>query len=220
MNKEQVKKTLAYNLKFLRKERELSQAALAKAAGLSFRLVQEIEAGKGNPTIESITSLARAFRCTAMRLLTLSHLRILESDTKFIACFKKEFQSASICVSLRNLDGVALWVNERTRKLLGAQRIENDEPFEIAELFTEESRGILRMQLNAERRGIVNPYSIFYVNPTTRERYYLRCYPTLILPRTGRAAIFSSVFVTEIDRECEENYYEYCRALFNCVRDD
>lgn len=53
----------------LRGMRRLSQAALARTAGLSYKFVGEIERGIGNPTLKTIASLATALECDLADLL-------------------------------------------------------------------------------------------------------------------------------------------------------
>lgn len=47
-------------LKGWRKIRELTQEALAERAGLSYKFIGEIERGRGNPTIDTLSKLAHA----------------------------------------------------------------------------------------------------------------------------------------------------------------
>lgn len=53
---------LAKRLQALRAKNHLSQHDLANKAGVSFRAIQEIETGDGNPTLQTIVSLAQSFK--------------------------------------------------------------------------------------------------------------------------------------------------------------
>jgi transcriptional regulator with XRE-family HTH domain len=56
-------------LRKLRQAKKLSQAALAKLAGLSREYVNKIEAGRYDPPLSTINALAKALRVKAGRLL-------------------------------------------------------------------------------------------------------------------------------------------------------
>ena len=51
-------KIIAFNLKRLRMERNLSQGQLAKEAGISKAMLSDIEKGGSNPTINTIWKIA------------------------------------------------------------------------------------------------------------------------------------------------------------------
>jgi transcriptional regulator with XRE-family HTH domain len=56
-------------LKRLRTKKELSQAALAKRAGLSREYVNKIEAGRYDPPLSTLNSLAKALGVPVTELL-------------------------------------------------------------------------------------------------------------------------------------------------------
>jgi len=56
-------------LRKLRREKGLSQAALAERADLSREYVNKIEAGKYDPPLSTINALAKALRVKPSRLL-------------------------------------------------------------------------------------------------------------------------------------------------------
>ena len=56
---------IAWNLKKLRRQRNVTQGQLAKAAGVSKAMVSEIEKGGSNPTINTLWKLAKGL-CAAM----------------------------------------------------------------------------------------------------------------------------------------------------------
>jgi HTH-type transcriptional repressor of puuD len=57
----EAKKALQINVSTLRKKFKLSQTELAERAGISQKLVSELENGKGWPEHKSIQGLAKAF---------------------------------------------------------------------------------------------------------------------------------------------------------------
>lgn len=208
--------TLAHNLRYYRKEKDISQSKLAEIAGISFRAVQEIEASRGNPTLDTISALAKSFRITTTRLLNLNFLRLPTTEATFVKNYKQEFKNTEIAVGLRNLDGKVLWANQRLQEIHGGIDFESG-TVDVLSIYSKETRGILKTQLNAERRGHVCPYTIFHNNSKNGDQYYLRCHPTLILNKTGSSALFTSIYLSEIDRDCEENYFNYVGHLFSCV---
>ena len=62
-------KKLGDNLKRIRTDKSLSQADIAKSLGVSRGFVSNIENGKRNPTLSTITRLAGAVGVTADELL-------------------------------------------------------------------------------------------------------------------------------------------------------
>jgi transcriptional regulator with XRE-family HTH domain len=56
--------TLGREIKRLRSERGLSQAALAAASGVRQATISEIEQESGNPTLDTIDSLCKALKVT------------------------------------------------------------------------------------------------------------------------------------------------------------
>jgi transcriptional regulator with XRE-family HTH domain len=60
---------LGKRLKQLREERRLSQAKLAKRARLSREYVLRLEAGQQDPSLSTLTALAKALRVEVMKLL-------------------------------------------------------------------------------------------------------------------------------------------------------
>jgi len=59
----------------LRLRRQLTQTALGKRAGLSYKFVGEIERGTGNPTLTTMGSLAAALGCDLADLVAIHDQR-------------------------------------------------------------------------------------------------------------------------------------------------
>ena len=62
-------KTIAANVRRLRAGRGLSAAALARASGVARATLAELEAGRGNPTVETLYGLASVLGVTLADLL-------------------------------------------------------------------------------------------------------------------------------------------------------
>mgnify|MGYP003224679243 CR=1 FL=1 len=70
---------IAWNLKKLRCERNLTQGQLAKAAGVSKAMVSEIEKGGSNPTINTLWKLAKGLNVPYTQLMA-----EIDADTTII----------------------------------------------------------------------------------------------------------------------------------------
>jgi transcriptional regulator with XRE-family HTH domain len=62
-------KTIAANVRRLRAERGLSAAGLARASGVARATLAELEAGRGNPTVETLYGIASVLGATLAELL-------------------------------------------------------------------------------------------------------------------------------------------------------
>jgi transcriptional regulator with XRE-family HTH domain len=62
-------KKLGENLKEIRLEKGVTQTSIAKALGVDRSFVSNIENGKTNPTLSTITSLAKALGVSTKELL-------------------------------------------------------------------------------------------------------------------------------------------------------
>ncbi|MGK5553900.1 helix-turn-helix domain-containing protein [Actinomadura kijaniata] len=66
---ESVRETLAANLRRVRGERDLSLSELARRSGIGKATLSQLEAGSGNPTIETVFSLSRVLAVPISDLL-------------------------------------------------------------------------------------------------------------------------------------------------------
>lgn len=62
-------KKLGENLKALRTKKNITQTGLAKTLGVDKSFVSNIESGKTNPTLSTITNLAQALEVSTNELL-------------------------------------------------------------------------------------------------------------------------------------------------------
>lgn len=56
-------------LKYLREQKHLSLRELAKLAGVSHSYIKDIESGRGNPSLNTLSSLARALDISLSKLV-------------------------------------------------------------------------------------------------------------------------------------------------------
>ncbi len=63
------KKTFIARLKALRRKQGLTQTALAKKAGISREFLARLEIGQQDPTLGTLTTVAKALKVTVVELL-------------------------------------------------------------------------------------------------------------------------------------------------------
>ncbi len=54
-----IRKAVGQKIKYIRKERKLTQEELGNLCGLSYKFISDVERGKQNPSLDSITSIAK-----------------------------------------------------------------------------------------------------------------------------------------------------------------
>ena len=199
---------LSLNLKMYRETLGLSQNEVAAKSGISSRLYQQLEAGEGNPTVETLSHLATSLKVTPCRLLQLSSVRTKLSASQFFSKFKDTFADVEYAVGLRDRDGNRMWTNIASKtdlvsKALGAAPIGMDDSTSI------EAKGILRNQIVCEREGIVYPYTNFNTDSSSGEVLYFRYYPTVVIPEKGRSICCTALYFCDPISDNEQNYYEY-----------
>lgn len=69
MNKENVKRILADNVRMLRTKKRFSQEAVAELANIGQNQISEIENEHANPSLETLIRIANAFDVTIADLL-------------------------------------------------------------------------------------------------------------------------------------------------------
>lgn len=70
MSKSVIHKTIAKNIARIRKEKGITQEALAYQAGLNRAYIGYIERGERKPTIETVEKIARVLRIQTKELLS------------------------------------------------------------------------------------------------------------------------------------------------------
>ena len=209
-----IRQTLAYNVRLYRREMQISQQVLAQRAGLSFRLIQNVESGTTNPSLETISLLAKCFKITVSRLLELHAIQLENDDKDFLSRFESVFTSFKLAVKIRDLDGNLIWSNSAMASLTGVSITE------IQTLSSIEVRAIVKSQLQSEKRGVAFPYTIFYQHPKNSDSLVLRFHPTLIFKKGVSLALFSAEYISDLDQDCTSNYYDFCTNLFRCIPED
>ncbi len=219
MKDEWIKRILAHNIRSYRAELCLGQQSTAKSAGISYRLLQSLEAAQGNPTLETISALGRVFRVTHSRLLRLHFLRLSIRENVFMNRFKDGFASSPIAVAVRNHSGVVLWGNQAASNLIRRPKVSfEDGPTDLLELLSPEMRAMMLHVMEIERRGLADTYFIS-INENG-QTHYVTSHPTVILPREGKSPIFTAVHLVESDKENESDYFDFCDRLLQAVYND
>lgn len=70
MTKSDIHKTIARNIARIRKEKGITQEALAYQAGLNRAYIGYIERGERKPTIETLEKIAKALKCSVEHLVS------------------------------------------------------------------------------------------------------------------------------------------------------
>ncbi len=216
MNTKWIRKTLAYNIRWERHALELSQVDFAKKLGLSYRLIQDLEAGKANPTLETLAMMARGLEVTVDYLLKISSVRPEKPTEDFIANINKEFLSSRFAIILRNFNNEILWINRAGEKLTGIKYLDKKIQ-DFLEILPSDTKGIIKQVMANEKRGVAFPYTIIIPGTSESPPKYIRSYPTLVFPKTGMAPIMTIVYAIEIEDDCHKNYYDYCHGIFRAL---
>ena len=207
-------KILAYNLKHLRSAQEATQEEVVHSMGISARTYQDLEAGTGNPTLETLSHLSRYFRSPVSALLRLNSIRLTGSEVEFFSKIKAVFLDEELGFLIRSFEGFALWGNRVIAKV--ANHDVTTTPLNLFDIKSEEARGILKAQIEAEKNGIIQPYLNTSKKPSG-EVIYFRIYPTLVFPRLGTNPLFSATYMTTVESDTEARYFRFCESLLKCV---
>jgi len=208
-------KILAYNLRFIRAERGLTQDQVAQSAGLSHRAYQQLESGDGNPSLESLARLSRFFKVTVSSLLRLNRVRIPNpNQDEFLAVLKSELDAAKIMCHFR-ADITPLWLSQAAERFLARTDLSG-----TTVLFDSLQSGVqtlVRAQIDCEARGFVQPYQSMFRHDDGHE-VVLRCYPTLVYPLRGANPAFTIVFFVDAAVDSDLKYYEFTEVLIEALK--
>ena len=94
-----IKKDVGQRIRYIRKEKKLTQEELGNLCGLSYKFISDVERGKQNPSLGSIDSISKALKVDIASLLMrdtdtpfkLSHneIQILKQAIKILRKFLK-----------------------------------------------------------------------------------------------------------------------------------
>ncbi len=206
-------KPLSYNLKFLRKSASLTQEAMAKKSGLSYRLYQKLEQGLGNPTLHTITKISQAFEVTISNLIQLHQIRLEHDEDQFVEKFKKFFTDSKHSAGIRTTEGHVIWGNKMLQTRLNRQQ---GHGLDLKKNFIGEYKTLFQFQLECERNGIILPY-LSAIPDNDGKMEIKRWYPTLIHPKSGLEARMVAVYMIDPLEDTQKGYYRYCQTLLNCI---
>ena len=207
---------ISYNIKFYRTELGLSQEDLARSANLSRRSLQLIEAGEGNPTLESLISLADFLKVGLSRLVALRACRLNEDFPEFLKRFTDKFDSSKNMIGIRTVDGLVIWANQAVSDHWNGKI---SYPFNIKSLVESNrlNEGILNAQLGSEQNGHAWPYlSECSVDPSKSSQFY-RVHPILVYPKSGSAPRWTAAFSQTIEEQSEEAFCEFIAKFLDLI---
>lgn len=212
-----ISKILAHNLRFYRAETGLSQNELAEKAGMSFRSYQALESGVSNPTLHSIDRLSIALSITAGRLLSLDFVRTSLPPNEYFRKFVTTFEDCPIGVGLRDADGASIYRNKAIQRMIGFAGKPGEDRIDLITYLSPTSAEIMRAQMASEINGIVTPYVNIWTDRETGTKIPVRFYPVQILPLKGKKFYFTAIYMTDVGRDCQKNYYDFCYGLLRTV---
>ena len=93
---------IADNIKWYRHRMGLRQTDLAKASNLNYRYYQDIEAGKRNITIESLTRIAKSLELSPSDLVSLKRIHIETDLENFVSINKEVLKSSTLPIGVRD----------------------------------------------------------------------------------------------------------------------
>jgi putative transcriptional regulator len=210
------KAVLANNLRHYRDLKHLSQDELASKAGISLRLLQQIESGKGNPTLDTAIALSASLELTGMQLFSLENVRLEVDEVEFLSRYRKAFLNSPYGVTLRNFAGTGIWGNRWLSKVHGGAPLDAG-PFSLLDLYEPDARAFFERLVELENKGQVRPYTVLFKQTKRKELIPLRSQPAVVFTRDGRARVFIALFIQELGTESEPDYYDFCAKLMDCV---
>jgi transcriptional regulator with XRE-family HTH domain len=220
MTPSSAKKILAHNVRYFRDARGHSQEELAQLSGVSLRILQDIEKGRANPSLETVAAIADGLKVLHYQLSAMHHLRLLGDEDRehFLAKFRATFETSTFPVGIREVDGPLLWGNETASRVRGHDTSKPSETLPMS--LSNETRGVLKAECRAEKYGRAYPYTVAAKNERTGDLSYLRVFPTLIYPKNGKTPLLVALFSCDIEDGIEQHYFDFCVKLLQCVERD
>lgn len=207
---------LSYNLKLLRKEKNLTQEELANKANISFRTYQQIESGDSNPTLNTVDSLAEALGISFGCLLKLSKIRTNLSQKNFIDIIKNNFDDYPVQLGIRTFDGNSHWANQLVRtKFPNVLKW----PVNVSEFYKDkpEIQDLLRAQYLTEKKGIALHYTLKNPASSQADVLFSRVAPILIYLNKDELPTMSLVFASLVDNTFDKKFNLFSTKLLNCL---
>lgn len=106
--------SIAYNINYFRTKNNFTQEQVAKSAGISVRTYHSIEAGEGNPTLDTLSRIAGMFKTSVVALLRLCYININQTNIEeFFNSLKIKFEDYNGLVMYRTIEGEVIWGNKK-----------------------------------------------------------------------------------------------------------
>lgn len=205
------KKTLAGNLRSLRRARGLSQIQVAQKASISDRLYQSLESAAGNPTLETLASLSLALEVAYTDLLQLRCLRVNDFDA-FATNFRHTCQDSQLAAGLVFADGNIAWLNPKTQKLFDVFVINNDTKAKLKDIIATCFNSCLMP--NKWQSADFMPEHCFLASD--QSGYHgLRMHCTLIKAPKEHKCYGAAFVLTRIGEATDRTYNEYLKLLID-----
>lgn len=204
---------LSANVKRYRKKLGMTQSELAEKAGFSLRSLQQLEAGQGNPTLDTIGNISKVLRVTVDYLLSLSCLHIDTDLDGFKNCFHTYFADHDLSVGIRDRSGNVLWTNRNAQNMLVIPDEFKTAGASMYEALVPNAEHLLNFQFEIEKLNFAMPYlTMFKSSDVPSGVKILRSYPTLICGQND-LYLCTCVYAAPIETDTSECYFEYCMNL-------
>lgn len=213
MTRTAVSHILASNLVFLRNQRGLSQFEITKKSKVSLRLYQLLEAGQGNPSLETLCALAFTLQVNVSRLIYFCTLRLKTEPIVFIENYKETFAGKRYHSALRTIHGEFIWMNKNTPLLFSKESL-LDHSESLLNLQPPTMSDLLQVQIDAEKLGMFMPYYLYYQSDKLETQgQYWSFYPIAVFPNQGKKPALFALYLNRHGINTDSNYYDYCANL-------
>ncbi len=205
-------KILAYNVKYLRKSKGMTQEELAKLSGVSVRTFQQIESGECNPTLSTIELLAKTLDVNFSNLIRLEKLSINCTPEKFLEIFSSQFENYHLPLGIRNIEGMTVWANQLIRDMNPHIK---KWPINVFEIYKDRPDILNQLQatLNAEKQGIVLQNNLQRIGNTDGKITFYRVASILVYLKKNSMHNFTIVFSTEMNSKFDCEFNEFSNRL-------
>ena len=205
---------LAQNLRHFRTQKSLTQEQFAEFCGISLRLYQKLEGQGGNPTLQTLTKIARALHTTADRLLRLDHLYPCIIRQTFLNLFHEHFATSAFAAGIRTTKGISVYANVEFERMMRGGLYQFTHPTNLLRILRGEAKETLENALIREINGLPTPYINYYERPDGK-RIFMQYYPTLLHYPGEIEDKLVAMYVTNPDLRADDAYFSYAEELIN-----
>ena len=172
-------KIIADNIKWYRHKSGLRQTDLAKASNIHYRYYQDIEAGKRNITIESLTRIAKSLELSPSDLVSLKRIHINTNLDNFISLNRETLNKSSLPIGIRDKDLKVTFCNPLYLEFFQGK----EEDFlnkELTDIFNGNSHSYFGSMVKVEATGESTTHFITITKKGSDQKFSLKASPVCI----------------------------------------